>query len=479
MQSYALYARDHFQLTRNLTITYGLRWEHYPFPDKDNTGINRFEPADGNVYTGGLTGVPRDTGASSGPGLFLPRVGFAYRIGEKLVVRGGYGQSADPRPFIDFRNAFPIVNAWAMPAIVFNGASNPFIPVTTLRQGLINSSVAPDLTQGIIRLPANSGTTTYPAEQTRKYIQSWNLTVERELPWKLVGQIGYVGTRAVGQMGFININAAAPGTGNAGRALSRFGLTADINEILPYQTTTYDALQAELTRRWASSLFGVAYTYSKAINFADNDANPRIQYYPEALRNRGPAGYDRTNNVQAYAVWDLPFGKGQEWATEGIAAALLGDWQINGVMSAMSGTPFYVVQGNAGNLNAPGSGQIPDQIKSEVEIFGNIGTNVRYFDTTAYAPVNIPAGQPQRFGNAGRNNLRGPGFFNVDLGLFRSISITESINIQFRIEALNALNHPNFSNPGADISNAGAFGFINSTVGQGSRIWRFGFRAAF
>ncbi len=474
MQSYALYARDHFQVTRNLTITYGLRWEHYPFPDKDNTGINRFEPADGNVYTGGLTGVPRDTGASSGPGLFLPRVGFAYRIGEKLVVRGGYGQSADPRPFIDFRNAFPIVNAWAMPAIVFNGASNPFIPVTTLRQGLINSSVAPDLTQGIIKLPSNSGTTTYPAEQTRKYIQSWNLTVERELPWKLVGQIGYVGTRAVGQMGFININAAAPGTGNAGRALSRFGLTADINEILPYQTTTYDALQAELTRRWASSLFGVAYTYSKAINYADNDANPRIQYYPEARRNRGPAGYDRTNNVQAYAVWDLPFGKGQEWATEGIAAALLGGWQINGVMSAMSGTPFYVVQGNAGNLNAPGSGQIPDQIKSEVEIFGNIGTNVRYFDTTAYAPVNIPAGQPQRFGNAGRNNLRGPGFFNIDLGLFRSISITESINIQFRIEALNALNHPNFSNPGADVSNAGAFGFINSTVGQGSRdlaVW--------
>ena len=368
MQTFALYARDHFQITRNLTITYGLRWEFYKFPDKDNTGINRFDPNDGNVYTGGLSGVPRDTGASSGPGLFLPRIGIAYRFGEKTVLRAGYGQSADPRPFIDFRNAYPIVNAWAMPQLVFGGASNAFIPVTTFRQGLVNTSPAPDLTQGILKLPANSGTTTYPADQFRKYIQSWNVTIEHELPWRLVGEIGYVGTRAVGQMGFININASAPGTGNAGRALARFGLTADINEILPYQTTTYDAMQASLKRRWASSLFGLVYTYSKAINFADNDANPRIQYYPEAIRNRGPAGYDRTNNFQAYGVWDLPFGRGQEWASSGVAAAIFGGWQINGVFSAMSGTPFNVVQGNAGNLNAAGSGQMPDQIKPEVEI---------------------------------------------------------------------------------------------------------------
>ena len=111
MKSYALYVRDHWQATRKLTLTYGLRWERYPFPDKDNTGINRFDPADGNVYTGGLSGVARDTGASSGPGQFLPRLGIAYRVTDKMVVRAGYGQSADPRPFIDFRNAYPVVNA--------------------------------------------------------------------------------------------------------------------------------------------------------------------------------------------------------------------------------------------------------------------------------------------------------------------------------------------------------------------------------
>src|SRR5262249_25088088 len=157
-------------------------------------------------------------------------------------------------------------------------------------QGLIDTSTPPDLTQGILKLPLNSGTTTYPKDEKRKYIQSWNLTVERELPSKFTGQVSYVGTRAVGQMGYININAAAPGTGNAGRAGAGFGLTADIVAILPYQTATYDALQATLNRRLANSILGLTYTWSKAINFADNDANPRIQYYPEAIRNRGLAG---------------------------------------------------------------------------------------------------------------------------------------------------------------------------------------------
>ena len=480
LPSFALYARDQWQATRNLTITYGLRWERYNFPDKDNTGINRFDPATGNVLTGGLSGVPRDTGASSGPGQFLPRIGFAYRFKEKTVIRGGYGQSADPRPFIDFRNAFPVVNAWAMPQIVFNGATNPFIPVTTLRNGLINTNGSPDITQGILKLPSNSGTTTYPDHQVRKYIQSWNLTVERELPWKMTGQIGYVGTRAVGQMGFININASAPGTGTNGRPLfQQFGIAQDVNEILPYKTTTYDALQSQLTRRFSNgAVFGMVYTFSHAINYADNDANPRIQYYPSAASNRGPAGYDRTHNFQLYTVYDLPFGKGQRFVQEGPLSWIIGGWQVNGVFQSQSGTPFAIIQGTGNNLNAGGSAQVPDQINPVVAILGGIGAGNPYFDRSAFAAVNIPSGQTQRFGNVGRNSLRGPGFTMLDFGLFRSFSVTERLKLQFRAEALNALNHPNFSNPQGDISNAN-FGFITSTTGQGSRIWRFALRISY
>lgn len=479
MQSYGLYGRDHWQINRNLTLTYGLRWELYPFPTKDNTGINRFDPDTGLVYTGGLGDVPQDTGAKSGIGKFLPRVGVAYRWGDKTVLRGGYGQSSDPRPFIDFRNAYPVVNAYAMPTILFNSiagatASGAYIPVTTFRQGILNTGTPPNLNAGVLALPANSGTTTYPKTPMRNVIHSFNFIIERQLPWNFISSVGYVGTRAPGQMGFININASAPGTGQNGRPLfQRFGLTSDINEILPYGDTSYDSLQATLQRRFRGSIFGMAYTWSKAINYADNDANPRIQYLPEKERNKGLAGYDRTHNLQIYGVYDLPFGRGQKWVSNGVVGYLLGGFQINGVASVTSGLPFYVVQGNAGILNALGSGQVPDQVKSTVEILGGIGIGNQYFDRSAYAIVNAA-----RFGSAGRNNLRGPGFFNVDFGLFKTFPIKETVKIQFRAEALNALNHANFANPQADINNSN-FGYINSTTGVGERNMRFAIRLSF
>jgi hypothetical protein len=140
-------------------------------------------------------------------------------------------------------------------------------------------------------------------------------------------------------------------------------------------------------------------------------------------------------------------------------------------------------------LTAGGSAQVPDQVAQTVAIFNNhkVGTppagassaDYQYFDRTAFAAVNIPAGQPQRFGNVGRNSLRGPGFFNIDLGLFRTVSLGGNYKLQFRAEALNVLNHPNLSNPGSDISNSGTFGYITSTTGSGERDWRFGLRFSF
>ena len=494
-KQYALYARDHWQITRKITLTYGLRWELFGTPRKDNTGINRFDVDTGRVLTGGLSGVPFDTGADPGSGLFLPRIGIAYRWNDKTVLRGGYGQSADPRPYQDVRNAYPIANIWSMPVARFNGADNTFLPVTTLRQGLINAAGAPDVNNGNIPLPANTGTTTFPKDEPREKIHSFNIMIERELPWKFTGQVGYVGTRALGQMGFININAGPPGGGNNARPLAvKFGLLADINSIQPYADTNYDSLQAMFTRRWASSTFGVSYTWSKTINFADNDGGPRIQYLPAKERNRGPASYDRTHNLQMYGVYDLPFGKGERWAKDGWESKVLGGFQVSGVMSIMSGIPFYVVQGSGFNLNAGGSGQVPDQIKPDVSIPGGIGIASQrgaaaglYFDPTAYRAVNIcvgvdASGNPcpaQRFGTAGRNNLRGPGFFETDLSIFRTFSISEQVKFQFRAEALNATNHANFANPNADVTGAN-FRFVTGLYGPNqSRQWRFGARLSF
>ena len=498
-QQYALYARDHWQIGRKVTLTYGLRWERFPIPRKDHTGINRFDPETGKVVTGGLSGLPFNGGATSGSGLFLPRVGIAYRYNDKTVIRGGYGQSSDPRPFQDVRNAYPIVNIWSMPAVSFSGLSGTtgFIPVTTLRQGLINTSTPPDLSQGLIPLPANTGTTTFPKTPKRDRIHSFNLFVERQLPAKFVAQVGYVGTRAVGQMGFININASAPGTADAGRPLIGFGINADVVSIQPFATTQYDGLQALVTRRWAGSLFGVAYTWSKTLNFADNDGGPRIGYTPDKQRNRGPATYDRTHNLQSYLVYDLPFGKGQRWAKDGVASKIFGGFQVSGLMSIMSGLPFYVVQNTAPNLLARGSQQVPNQVNPNIRILGGIGTpgqrgsaggawfdntvlgGPAIFGVTCTANCSWALENGPRFGSAGRNNLRGPGFFEMDASIFREFSVSERVKFQLRAEALNVLNHANFNLPDANV-NSTTFGYITSTFGPNQqRQWRFGARFSF
>ena len=494
-KTYSAYAQDTWQVASNVTVALGLRWELQPFPTRpDGKGVSRFDPTDGYVYIGGYGSTPQDTGATT-HGLFLPRLGITYRLNDKTVLRSGYSRSGDPTSFINFRNSYPIVFVWSMPQI--NG--NPYIPVTTLRQGITPPVAPPDLSSGKLLLPTGTGTTTYPKDLDRGTINSWNVTVQRDIrPW-LTSQAAYVGTRAIGQMAFVNINASAPGTGNAGRPLFLNGLTnlnSDITSYEPYGDTTYDGLQTYLRARSRNAQGGIVYTWSKTMDYSDNGGGnaagaggPRIQYLPEKERNKGLAGYDRTHNFQTFWVWDLPFGKSQRWGNTGWQSAVLDGWQINGIWTAMSGTPIYIIQNTAFNLNAAGSNQVPDLIKSTVQTFPNNKVNrppagadpneYQYFDRSAYQAVNIQAGEQQRFGNSPRNTLRGPGFWNVDLGVFRTVRLPSSATLQFRFEILNALNHANLANPGNNISDANTFGFITSTTGIGERNIRFGLRATF
>lgn len=495
---WAWYAQDQWQLSRKWTVNLGVRWEYYPFPTRDWGGISRFDPSDGLVYIGGNGTTPLDTGVNNGKGQLVPRIGIAYRLNDKTVIRTGYGMSVDPRTFIEARNSYPINFVWEIPQATYNGVTNAYIPVTTLRLGLQPDKYRQptDITQATIKLQGGTGTVTFPKDAWRKYVQSWNFVVQRELPQSFVAQAGYIGTRATGQMANVALNAGPPGTGTAGRALyPQFGLTADINIIEPYKTATYDALQTQLVRRWSASQIGVVYTWSKAINYADNDANPRIQWQPMADLNRGLAQYDRAHNFQTYWMLEAPFGKGHRWANSGVGSAVLGGWELSGLLSAMSGFPINLVQNNANNLNAASSGQVPDQVKPAVEILGGVGPGKPYFDPAAFAAVNIPANQPQRFGNAGRNNVRGPAFFNTDLSLSRTFNVKERVNMQFRAEALNVFNHPNFAlglqwdgnNNVSDPTNFGIISYTlgangasgNSGKGTGERQFRFGLRIFF
>ena len=185
-KTHALYAQDQWQVTRKLTLTAGLRWEYYPWPTPRRDGGLALRPDRWKRVHRWVGDVPQDTGASVG-GHFLPRAGLAYRIGEKTVVRAGYGRSADPVPYIEFRNSFPINFVWEYPAPVFNAVQNNFLPVASLtgnipglRQGLVEPT-RPNLNQGIVPLPTSAGTSTFPKDEQREYIDSFNVAIQREL----------------------------------------------------------------------------------------------------------------------------------------------------------------------------------------------------------------------------------------------------------------------------------------------------------
>jgi hypothetical protein len=156
----------------------------------------------------------------------------------------------------------------------------------------------------------------------------------------------------------------------------------------------------------------------------------------------------------------------------GVMAALLRDWQINGIFSVYSGSPF-TVSAAAASLNAPANTQTADQVKPDVAKLGGIGSGNPWFDTTAFQSVTAV-----RFGNTGRNILRGPGVVEVNAGLFRNIPWSERFTLQFRAEAFNLSNTPHFDNPAANVSTATSFGTITSAQ-QDQRTVRFSLRLAF
>jgi hypothetical protein len=333
----------------------------------------------------------------------------------------------------------------------------------SLRTG-IPVIVGPDLNQPAISIPRIVGTVTWPEEYRRGYFQSFNFTFQRDLGWGVNLQTSYVGTRGIRQTARPNINHGTPGGGTNGRVLARrWGRTADVIMYMPFNTSNYNGWQNQITRRFANGgTFGVSYTWSKAISYADNNDSTLTWNIPEMWdRNRAAAGFDRTHNLQIYGVYALPFGRGQRFAQDGIMSHIIGNWQINGIFSKVTGTPF-TVQSAGTSVDAPGNTQTADQVLPEVKILGGVGRGNSWFDPYAFAPVTAV-----RFGSSGRNIVRGPGLVNLDASIFRDFGITEQLKLQFRAEAFNVSNTPAFNNPGATVTSAtrNAAGMITNLGG--------------
>jgi hypothetical protein len=445
-RSYSFYVRDQWQMTNRLTLAYGTRYEYFPMPTRSDRGLERYNPETNMMEIGGVGSVPRDLGVKNEKGLFAPRVGLTFRATPSMVIRAGFGITNDPyslsRPM---RTNHPVLLNLTVPA------PNNFSWAGRMADG-VPLIADPDLGNGIIPIPSVITAFTIPQDFNRGYVKSWNVALQKELKWGFVGEAAYVATRQVDQFGYRELNWAPIGGGEAGRQLrQRFGRTAQTLLVTNIGDSKYDALQARLDRRFADGFqIGVGYTLSKSVGIAgapnsDNTASIQI---PEFYHlNTAISPFDRTHNLQITNLTELPFGGGRRWLNGGgILAALVGGWQVNNILSFTSGTPFNVTASGT-SLNAPGNTQRADQVKSDVEILGGIGPGNSYFDPFAFAPVT-----EARFGTAPFGAVRGPGYANWDLGIFRQISLPRNMNVQIRFEAFNALNTAHFNNPGGGVN---------------------------
>jgi hypothetical protein len=500
-KTWAFYLRDIWQATPKLTLTYGIRWEYYPFGTSDHGGLKLFDPRTGNVLIGGYGSTPLDDGVDVGIGQFLPRAGLAYRLGPKTVIRAGYGMSADSNNWRYFRNNYPATtNSDVL------GAVSTFYPAGSLTgetlapyPGLtagIPVVAKPDVSSGLIPLPTNVGVGggTIPFTFNRGYVHSYNLTLQHEFAG-IVAEAAYVGMRGIRTLTNENINASPISGGNPGRLLYPVANRnwGDLNCLCPDTNSYYDGLQTKLTKRFSDgSVIGLLYTFSKAINSDDNEevsstfgvqGGSLFWPYPAyRSRNKALATFDRTNNFNLYGAYELPFGASRKWATSGIASKIAGGWHLNWLLQRASGNPLTLIGGGS-QVNAPGNQQTADQIGALL-IEGGIGavpntgvtcapTNLgcHYFDPSAFRTV---PGTEIRFGTTGRNFFRGPGIFNLDASLFRDIRLTERVKFQFRTEVFGVTNTPHFGNPGIDPSNLTTFGIITSTLNLAGRGSGFG-----
>ena len=494
---YALYVRDRWRATPKLTLSLGLRWELYPNRRRSNgLGIESYDPTTNEALIGGRGGIPRDNGVSWSKKLFAPRVGFAYQLTPSTVIRSGYGITYHSHPWgaQALRGWFPLTVVGS-----FSGV-NGYQPVTTdptyVADSVPNEPLGPnvgipsilgfDISTGRVPLP-NAAEDGYPAANKlmrRGYIQSWNFIVERKFPGEMVASIGYVGSASIREFAFRNINAGQiPGAGKDGQPLyTKFGRTASTRLWDGMLNSNYHSLQVSLNRRFTGGLLlKGAYTYSRAINMAEY-GDWTETFWPSDIawnRNRAPANFNIPQILQFAYMYELPFGSGKKWATNGASKAVLGGWQINGIFSSFEGLQ-YTLSASGSSLNMPNNMQTPDQIKPTVKKLGKVGDDGTFFDTSAFARVTAV-----RFGTVGRNTMRGPGVVNMDSSLFRTFKLTEKFNLQFRAEAFNLSNTPAFANPNGNV-NSSNFGKILSTrsgtsrtaLGR-SREFRFGLRLGF
>ncbi len=447
---YFIYGQDSWRVTQKLSLNLGLRWEYYQ-PEKvsspgkgANVDINT-----GEMLVYGIGSVPLDGGIKGSKDNFAPRIGAAYQVSDKTVVRMGYGRSYD---IGTFGAAFGHTVTQNLPVLARQelNAPNPFSSVFSLATGPSAPVFPTPDSNGRFKLPNGIGVFYIEPKLKMPRVENWNLSVQHQVTPTLSAEAAYVGNEGVHRVAYLDFNTAVVGPGNVNPRrpfFNKFGWTQSIQSRQCNCTSSnYHSLQTKLEKRFSNDYWFLAhYTWAKSF---DTGYNGTGNVYNRGLEY-APTDFDRTHVFVLSGIWELPFGPGKGKFDSGIASHVLGGWSINNVLTLESGLPFSPGLSSSAPLNTPGYAYRPDKLGNP-EI-SNQSRN-KWFNAgkdTIGTIWGIPA--PLKFGTAARNSLRGPNVAQLDLSVFKNWRLWEQGNLQFRAEFFNIFNRTNLSNPNGTV----------------------------
>lgn len=482
------YLQDDFKFSNKLSLNLGVRYEFATPQWEEQNRLANFDPKtqsliqakDGSIYDRALVNPDRNN--------FAPRLGFAYNIADKTVIRGGYGVS-----YVHFnrlggenllsyngptivsssitQQTFRTVSGVSVPVPFCNG--NEFLNcVRRTEQGFPTGFVAPDRFN-----PLASRVNFTPANTRTAYVQSWHLSVQRELPWNWLLDVAYVGNRSNKLIVLADYNQARPNAVGENTPLQNrrpFANFSFVQASFNGGFATYNALQLKVERRFAQGLYLLnSFTWSAALDNAaghleaQSGDNSRVNIANFA-GDKGRSNYDQPINNTTSVVYDLPFGKGKKFGGDLPTAVdyALGGWRLTLINTMNSGLPINLTYSPSTEFQVGSSLTLRPNLTGQ-PLVGDPKDPKNYLLPEG---VIAPTDRSQPFGSASRNIVRGPNFFQADLGLHKSFPVwREGTKLEFRMEAFNLFNRTNFQTPSSSATDVvrNASGTITSRGNYG------------
>lgn len=453
---YGAFFQDQWRVRPKLTVNWGIRYDLLPPGVEKFNRQSDFDPATGGIALAGQNGISRgilDTQYTN----FSPRIGLAYMLTPNTVIRAGYGLFY----FNELGTGGSARLFFAPPFTSNNFADNcsATAPCLNLAAGIPSLTSSTTLPAPVYQTLAN------PTEN----VQQWNFTVQRQVSKNTMVQVGYVGNKGTNLELALNTDTATPGPGSVS-AREPWPAYSSISAWEPMGNSSYNSLQVSVEHRLSHGFWVLgSYTWSRSLdeggggNSSNGDPRNNIQNPLDVAASYGLSDFNVPQRLTLDHLYELPLGKGERFFNHagGAEQALLGGWDLRGILTVQNGPPFTLFTSTA--TSNTGTFQWPNRICNG-SLSGSARSVHAWFNTACF--VSPPSYQ---FGNAGRDYLQGPGIATYDFALDKEFRLTERFGLTFRTEYFNLLNHPNFNFPYND-TGVPSTGTITSVITNARQI---------